>query len=137
MPVYEVSYMWYSGVACFIVVIVGGIVSAIVNARGRKTKARPVNQALYAPVIETLLACWPKKLRTLLREKRLVSSRKMVTAEEMIGEEMTEDILRSFLEDDKGLSKGKGLDRSVVEAIAKRRRDAEAATRDEDELTEL
>ena len=131
---YEVSYMWYSAVACFVVVIIGVAVGAVINARGRKTKSEPMNRDLYAPVIETLLACWPKKLRLLLREKKLVSSRKM-TPEETAG--MEEDILRSFLEEGKGHKKGQILDETNVEAISKRRKAVETALEKENELTEL
>lgn len=129
--------MWYSAVACFIVVIFGGSISAIMSTRGRKTKAEPMKQDLYAPVIETLLACWPQKLRAVLRDNRLVSSRRLANPEEAIGVDLTEDILRSFIDKGQSTSSEKTLYESGVSAIAKRRRDVETAVVEGEELTEL
>ena len=76
LDVYEISYMWYSGVACTIVIIIGCIVSAVQALIIEKDKrGSNVDQKLLSPAVEILFACWPRKIRDYLAGKRLLSSR--------------------------------------------------------------
>jgi hypothetical protein len=55
--------MWYSGVACMIVMIIGIIVSLITNSRKNDNEIQPVDPDLLASGVETLFCCWPRKMR--------------------------------------------------------------------------
>ena len=62
--------MWYSGVACFTVLIVGGFVSL---ATGRN-RGKTVDPELLCPAVESFFGCWPKSVRSFLAEKELLAS---------------------------------------------------------------
>ena len=59
LSIYDLSYMWYSGVACMIVMVVGIIVSLWTNMK--KKEIQPVDPDLLASGVEKLFCCWPKK----------------------------------------------------------------------------
>ena len=61
--------MWYSGVACMIVMIIGMMVSIV-----DKHESDPVDPDLLAPGVETLFCCWPKKLKKWIAVKQMFSS---------------------------------------------------------------
>ena len=63
--------MWYSGVACMIVMIVGMIVSLV-----DKHEPAPVNPELLASGIESLFCCWPRKIKEWIAVKQIISSHK-------------------------------------------------------------
>jgi hypothetical protein len=59
--------MWYAGVACLIVVVVGGLSSILFSlaefGRWYGNPEEPVDPDLMAPGAETLFCCWPKVFR--------------------------------------------------------------------------
>ena len=71
LSIYDLSYMWYSGVACMIVLLVGIFVSVFYNKN-----VQPVDPDLLASGVETLFCCWPKSVKKWISAKRLFSSQK-------------------------------------------------------------
>ena len=73
MSIYELSYMWYSGVACLIVIFVGIIVSLFT---ANYYKNQQVDPDLLASGVETLFCCWPRSFKKWISEKKMFSSHK-------------------------------------------------------------
>ena len=71
LSIYDLSYMWYSGVACMIVLLVGIFVSVFYNEN-----VQPVDPDLLTSGVETLFCCWPKSVKKWISAKRLFSSQK-------------------------------------------------------------
>ena len=71
LDIYDLSYMWYSGVACMIVVIVGGIGSLL-----NKKSTKPVDPDLLASGVETLFCCWPRSFKKWISDKHYFASHK-------------------------------------------------------------
>ncbi|KAK2709374.1 hypothetical protein QYM36_013141 [Artemia franciscana] len=63
LGLYKVSYMWYSTIGCFTVIIVGIIVSFLTGAQD----PRKLNPELICPVYKKLYCCFPKKWKEFLR----------------------------------------------------------------------
>jgi len=59
LPIYEVSYMWYSAIACMICIVVGIIVSFLTGPQDPKK----LNPDLVSPAFKKLFAWWPKFIR--------------------------------------------------------------------------
>ncbi len=55
--------MWYSGVACMIVVVVGVVVSLIRNWRAESYEIEPVDPDLLTAGVEKLFCCWPRPFK--------------------------------------------------------------------------
>ena len=73
LPIYDLSYMWYSGVACMIVMLIGMAVSLIDTH-----EPEPVDPDLLAAGVETLFCCWPKRLKRWVALRKVFSSHKYV-----------------------------------------------------------
>ena len=71
LDIYDISYMWYSGVACMIVVIVGSLVS-LLNYKN----IQPVDPDLLASGVESFFCCWPKRVKKFISKKKLFASHK-------------------------------------------------------------
>ena len=65
--------MWYSGVACMIVMLIGMAVSLIDTH-----EPEPVDPDLLAAGVETLFCCWPKRLKRWVALRKVFSSHKYV-----------------------------------------------------------
>ena len=71
--------MWYSGVACMIVIVIGCIISAIIRIVNKDRK--PVDPILLSPITEIAFACWPRSVRKWIRNHDLLSNRKQIQLE--------------------------------------------------------
>ena len=56
---YEISYMWYSAIACMFCMVVGMIVSLLTKPQDPKT----LNPDLISPNTVKLFAFWPRCVR--------------------------------------------------------------------------
>ena len=63
--------MWYSGVACMIVMVLGMMVSLV-----DKAQFEPVDPDLLAPGIETIFCCLPRKMKQWIALKKGFASQK-------------------------------------------------------------
>lgn len=59
LPIYEVSYMWFSAIACMTCIVVGIIVSFLTGPQDPKK----LNPDLISPAFKKLFAWWPKFIR--------------------------------------------------------------------------
>ena len=64
--------MWYSGVACLIVIFVGIIVSLFTANHNNQQ----VDPDLLASGVETLFCCWPRSFKKWISKKKIFSSHK-------------------------------------------------------------
>ena len=70
--------MWYAGVACLIVIVVGAISSLIFsfldtgNWSGNPDK--PVDPDLLAPGVETIFCCWPSSCKTWMSGNGIIAT---------------------------------------------------------------
>ena len=62
LSLYEISYMWYSGLSCCLVIILGSVLSLLPAFR---QKEQP-EEDLLVPLMEVLFCCWPAKLQAVL-----------------------------------------------------------------------
>jgi len=62
LPLYEVSYMWFSAIACMWCVVVGIVVSLI-----KPEDHRRVDRRLISPALTSLFFFWPKAVRDRLK----------------------------------------------------------------------
>ena len=70
--------MWYSGVACMVVMVIGIIISLLTNH-----EMTPVHPNLLASGVENVFCCWPRKFKHWIGTKEMFSSHKYnVTATE-------------------------------------------------------
>jgi len=63
LPIYEISYMWYSGISCCWVIFMGSILSLVPGFKQEGGKPDP---ELLVPVDESLFCCWPTSISTAL-----------------------------------------------------------------------
>ena len=77
MDIYNLSYMWYSGVACMIVMVIGMVTSLVTNH-----EMTPVHPNLLASGVENLFCCWPRKFKRWIAMKEMFSSHKYVARSE-------------------------------------------------------
>ena len=75
MDIYNISYMWYSGVACMIVMVIGMVTSLITNQ-----EMTPVHPNLLASGVENLFCCWPRQFKRWIAMKEMFSSHKYVAS---------------------------------------------------------
>ena len=66
--------MWYSGVACMVVMVVGMVVSLVTNQ-----DVTPVHPNLLASGIESLFCCWPRKFKQWIAMREIFASHKYST----------------------------------------------------------
>lgn len=59
LDLYEVSYIWYSAVACMFCLVVGTAVSLVTKPQDPKF----LNPELISPAFTKLVDCWPKCMR--------------------------------------------------------------------------
>ena len=59
LPIYEISYMWYSGISCAIVVCLGALLSLVPGLQ----QEVPPDEDLLVPVMEVVFCCWPDRLK--------------------------------------------------------------------------
>jgi len=62
--IYEISYMWYSGISCCCVIIMGSILSLVPGFR-QDEEAKPEPELLVS-VSESLFCCWPTSISSVL-----------------------------------------------------------------------
>ena len=62
LSLYEISYMWYSGISCCLVILLGSVLSLLPPFR---QKARP-EADLLVPLMEVLFCCWPARVQSVL-----------------------------------------------------------------------
>lgn len=78
MSIYDISYMWYAGVACMIVIVVGGLSSIAFSLAETGSwngdPEKPVHPDLIAPGVETLFCCWPFAVRSWLSKNRVFAT---------------------------------------------------------------
>ena len=84
LNIYDLSYMWYSGVACMIVMLLGILVSLCTY----KKDSPPVDPDLLASGLEKLFCCWPRKMKQWVANKHVFSSHKYAPAVDL---EMTQE----------------------------------------------
>ena len=71
--------MWYSGVACMIVIVIGCFISFVIRIVNKERK--PVDPILLSPITEIAFACWPRSMRKWIRDHDLLSSKKQIQLE--------------------------------------------------------
>ncbi len=59
VPIYEVSYMWFSAIPCMWTIVVGTVVSFLTGPQDPKT----LNPKLISPALGGLFSFWPRKIR--------------------------------------------------------------------------
>ena len=78
MSIYDISYMWYAGVACLIVVVVGAISSIIFSLAESGSwfgnPDKPVDPDLLAPGVETIFCCWPAPVKSWMTRNQIFAS---------------------------------------------------------------
>ena len=78
MSIYDISYMWYAGVACLIVVVVGAISSIVFSlvetGNWSGNPETPVDPDLLAPGVETVFCCWPKPVKSWMTRNKIFAS---------------------------------------------------------------
>ena len=64
LSIYEISYMWYSGISCCIVVLLGSVLSLVPGLR----QDVPVPGDLLVPVFEVVFCCWPDSVNKFIAQ---------------------------------------------------------------------
>ena len=64
LPLYEVSYMWFSAIACMWVVVVGALVSLVTGPQD----PLDLDRRLISPGLPGLFSCWPARVRLAVKD---------------------------------------------------------------------
>lgn len=71
LPIYDLSYMWYSGVACMLVMVIGMVVSLVDNSQ-----FAPVDPDLLASGVESFFCCFPRRVKQWMAIRKVFASQK-------------------------------------------------------------